>query len=82
MNISFYTEWKQIFEVNKCNWYTLTPISVIFEYEAYCGEMSLNIVLLGFGLYLSHTFNTKQSRKFAQKINKRLKEVKSDSRKR
>ncbi len=54
LTIYFTNEWKQLFQFGRCNWYSVTPMHLYFEYEAYARMIELTCTLLGFGCTLRY----------------------------
>lgn len=63
----FTEEWSQVF--GGCNWYTITPIHIEFEYDKCTGGMELTAVLLGIGFRWRWNFTeTEMTREIAEQV--------------
>lgn len=47
-------EWKQIFQIRKCNWYSITPFHLYFEVDSMCNMLEWTWTVWGFGITIRY----------------------------
>jgi hypothetical protein len=64
--VYFNNDWKQVFQIGKCNWYAFTLAYMYFEIDELSKHYELVCILLGVG------FTLRYDRDFAHSLIKRL----------
>lgn len=67
----FRNEWKQL--KGRYNWYSFTPIYIMFEKEGYTGGVEFWFMLLGFGFYIRYNYDTTKLDSIIEKAETKIK---------
>lgn len=53
----FVNEWKQLFQIRRCNWYSFTPFHLYFEVDSMCHTLEWTYTVWGIGVSLHYTYD-------------------------
>ena len=71
-SIQVWNEWSALFIPRRYNWISFTLINIYFEWYREWGQLELQVVILGFGFYLTYDLGETEFRK---EIYRRAKET-------
>lgn len=63
-------QWSQFF--GRCNWYTFNPILIELEDERCMGGVEVTVIIMGLGLRVRWTYNSKPGEELAARADELL----------
>ncbi len=54
ITVHFYNDWKQLFQIGHCNWYSFTFVYIFAEYTQITKGYEITCILLGLGFILHY----------------------------
>ena len=77
LHLEVWNEWPALLDPKRYNWVNLTLINVYFEWYRQWGQLELQVVILGFGFYLTYDLGETKLRKEIYKEVRRIKKGKA-----